>query len=256
MGTIINIKDVYYNVDNVNILKSCNLKVEQGEIMCVMGPNGCGKTTLLNCLLGFNVPTNGAVYLNDVDVRRMKRKKIAQTVSYVQQATQNDSSLEVYDYLSLGRIAHKNFGEVIDVKDHELIECTSEMVGIKKILHKSLLHLSGGEKQLVMVARALVQNTDIIVMDEPASALDFGNQSLLLQTIKDLNSIGKTIMFSTHNPNHALVLDAKSCIMSYGEIKMVGNANECISSGILKEIYGESVDFISTGDKLICSFNI
>ncbi len=248
------VNELSYTVNKTQILKACSLQVSKGDIMCIMGPNGCGKTTLLNCILGFNSVFKEKIYLNGTDICQMKRLEIAKIISYVQQATQNDSSLEVYDYLTLGRIAHKKMYETITQQDSQNIKQVAYDLGIADFLHKSLSNLSGGEKQLVMIARALIQDTEVIIMDEPASALDFGNQSLLLNLIKKLNSLGKTVVFSTHNPNHALALNSKVCIMNKGTTLAIGDVRECINSGLLQKIYGNSVRFITNDNSLLCSF--
>ena len=143
----------------------------------------------------------------------MRRNIIARSVSYVQQAADNESSLKVFDYLLIGRIAHKRLYENPDDTDCKIVNESLEKLNIGHMQNKCMTDLSGGEKQLVMIAKALVQDTDIIIMEEPASALDFGNQAKLLNLLRRLNEAGKTIIFTTHNPNHALALDSKVCIL-------------------------------------------
>ena len=251
---ILELKNVSKSFYGAPVLTDICLKIEDNERIGLIGNNGCGKTTLLNCILGFNSIPKGKIHLNGKDIYQMKRRDIAQNISYVQQSTQNDSSLEVYDYLTLGRIAHKKMYETITQEDSRIIEQVANDLKIVDFLHKPLTNLSGGEKQLVMIARSLIQDTEIIVMDEPASALDFGNQSLLLNLIKKLHSLGKTVIFSTHNPNHALALKSKVCIMSNGNTLAIGNIAECINSGLLQEIYGNSVNFITNNNSFLCTF--
>lgn len=256
MNKAIEVANLSYGINNIEILHQCNLTVNKGEIMAIMGPNGCGKTTLINCILGFNTVGNDKIFICNEDLSKMKRSQIAKRISYVQQSNQNESGLHVYDYLSLGRIAHKNFGENINQKDDNIIKSVAEEIGITAFLYRPMMNLSGGEKQLAMIAKALVQETDIIVMDEPASALDFANQAKLLNQIKKVNKLGKTIIFSTHNPNHVLALNAKTCIMQAGKIEMIGGIQECISSGLFNEIYGDCIKVISDGKNVTCSFEL
>lgn len=256
MESLIDIVHLSYHVGHLTILNDCNLQVRNGEIVCIIGPNGSGKTTLLNCILGFYTVSCNSVFLNGTDIKKLHRNQIAKRISYVQQVSQNESSLKVCDYLSLGRIAHKRIYQGLNHEDEMLIERIVSETGITHLLHKSLLHLSGGEKQLVMISRALVQDTDIIIMDEPASALDFGNQAVLMRLIKTLNSMHKTIIFTTHNPNHALALKSNVCILNKGKIARVGRYDECISSEVLQEVYGDGVKFISENECVVCTFNI
>lgn len=256
MGTVINVRQLSFAIGRTEILHSCSLEVCKGEIMCIMGPNGCGKTTLLNCILGFNDLPKGAVFINGTDIRTMRRNIIARSVSYVQQAADNESSLKVFDYLLIGRIAHKRLYENPDDTDCKIVNESLEKLNIGHMQNKCMTDLSGGEKQLVMIAKALVQDTDIIIMDEPASALDFGNQAKLLNLLRRLNEAGKTIIFTTHNPNHALALDSKVCIMKAGCVNTVGTAAECITPEKMRGIYGEGLEFINSETGVSCTFVI
>ena len=224
--------------------------------MCIIGPNGCGKTTLLNCVLAFNDVPKDSVYINGSDILSLNRNDIARSISYVQQASDNESTLKVRDYLLTGRIAHKKLYQRPDENDEMIVCNAAEKLGIKSMLSKALTELSGGEKQLVMIAKALVQDTEIIIMDEPASALDFGNQARLLRLIKHLNHEGKTIIFTTHNPNHAIALDSKVCIMKDGTIDSVGAVDFCITSQKMSEIYGSDLSFVSEKNGISCKYSI
>ena len=223
MGSVISVCQLSFQVGKTKILHDCSMDINMGDIMCIIGPNGSGKTTLLNCILGFYAPPKNTVFLQGMDIKQLRRNQIASQISFVQQVSQNESSLSVNDYLSLGRIAHKKIYEQLNHDDINIIDKIVAQTGIERLLNKSLLYLSGGEKQLVMIAKALIQDTDIIVMDEPASALDFGNQSVLMQLIKKLNQAGKTILFTTHNPNHSLALKSRVCIMNEGTIQSIGS---------------------------------
>ena len=256
MGSVIEICRLTYQVGKTEILHDCNMSVDMGDIMCIIGPNGSGKTTLLNCLLGFYSPPKNTVFLQGIDIKQLRRNQIASQISFVQQVSQIESSLSVNDYLSLGRIAHKRIYERLNHDDMNIIEKVVVQTGIDRLLNKSRLYLSGGEKQLVMIARALIQDTNIIVMDEPDSALDFGNQSVLMQLIKKLNQAGKTILFTTHNPNHSLALKSRVCIMNEGQVQRIGSYEQCICPEVLENVYGNGLKFISASEGVVCTFNI
>jgi iron complex transport system ATP-binding protein len=130
------------------------------------------------------------------------------------------------------------------------------MVGISHLLSKNIQHLSGGELQLVLITRALVQETPIILMDEPMSALDLGNQVKILKLIKELQRQKKTILFSSHNPNHALVLDANVCMIKDGQAIASGIASSCITQENLRTLYGDNVVLKATNDCNICILSL
>ena len=130
------------------------------------------------------------------------------------------------------------------------------MVGISHLLSKNIQHLSGGELQLVLIARALVQETPIILMDEPMSALDLGNQVKILKLIEELKRQSKTILFSSHNPNHALVLDGNACMIKDGKVIASGVASSCITQENLCALYGNNVVLKATNDCNVCTLSL
>lgn len=255
MEPIIIIKDLFFAYEKQQVLSGLSLTINKGDIMCIMGKNGCGKTTLIDCIQGFH-NGKGSIKLNGEDISRLNRQDIAKLISYVQQISVNDSMLSVFDYLVLGRVVYKKIYETINQEDIMLIENVSKEMGIAEWMDKSVGQLSGGEKQKVMIARALVQNTPVIIMDEPTSALDFGNQALFLSMVRELNKKGKTILFTTHNPNHALALDATFCLMDAGKIVRTGKSRKELDKEVLCKVYGDYIEFITHKEVLMCAFKI
>lgn len=256
MKSVISINNLSYSIDSTNILLNCTLQINKGDLVCLLGLNGCGKTTLLSCIFGFNKISKNTVFLYDTDIQKLSRRQIAQTISFVPQTIDNHSSLSCLEYLSLGRLPYKKLNKKLNEVDLDIIHKTVSELGISYLLHRNMDVLSGGEKQLVMIATSLIQDTDVIIMDEPTSALDYKNQSILLQLIQHLNSIGKTILFSTHNPNHALSLNARLCIMDKGTIITVDECKKCINSGILEKIYDNKIEIIKATNSVVCTYNL
>lgn len=250
------VTDLTFSFGEKKILSNLDLEIRTGDIMCIMGANGCGKTTLLNCILGFYAVAPSHIVIDGTDITRISRQEIARRISYTQQMLQNDSMLDVFDYLTLGRIAYKKLTQRINSVDMEIIRHAVDMLGIQHLLNKSMDQLSGGERQMVMICRSLVQNTPVIIMDEPASALDFGNQAILLRTIRQLQRNGKTVVFSTHNPNHALALRSKVCLIDQGHVLSVGDAHSSLNEELLYRAYGEKLRFLTDDNLMACTFEI
>lgn len=121
-----------------------------------------------------------------------------------------------------------------------MVEKYANLMGIQNILNSNLMHLSGGQLQLVAITRALVQETPIIIMDEPMSALDLGNQVTILRLIKDLSQLEKTIIFTTHNPNHAIALNCDICLLDAGQVVVSGKAKSVLTLEVIQKVYGDS----------------
>lgn len=181
---------------------------------------------------------NGSVQMSTLE---KVMKVMSRLMSYVPQAIHLTTDFSVIDYISLGRTPHIGMVNKLTEKDYQIIESVSSLLGVDEIYDVSFNKLSGGQKQMVAVARSLVQETPIIIMDEPMSALDIGKQVELLQVLRSLAETGKTIILTTHNPNHALVLESNSCFLKRGEIIAYGESSDIIRDDLLHEIYGRYV---------------
>ncbi len=223
------------------VLKHISADIKEKKICFVMGNNGSGKTTLLKNIMGFLSPQNGCIRIAGKDVSAMKYTSMSKVVSYVPQAIHLNSDFKVIDYLSLGRTPHSGFINHLGDSDYEIIDKYSTRFGVAEYFETEFNKLSGGQKQMVAIVRSLIQDTQIIVLDEPMSALDIGKQVDLLKAFNELTNEGKTIILTTHNPNHALSINSEVCFMKHGEIVSYGKSKEIISESILHEIYGGNV---------------
>ncbi len=256
MKPLIQIKDLSFSYGNDNVLDQISFDIMNGDIFALMGRNGCGKTTLLNCLMGFNNISAGTIFIENEDVAKQSHTELSKKISYVPQHSTNNSTLNVFDYISLGRIVYKRLFEHLNSSDVETVKRYSSLLKIEHLLQKNMDEISGGEKQLAMIARALTQETPIIVFDEPTSALDFGNQSRFLEIIRDLSQNGKTVVFTTHNPNHVLALDSKVCILHQKQILCCGEAQKVINQDVITEVYGNNLEFVCDGNRKACTFSV
>ena len=222
-------------------LKEINLELKDGSINALLGLNGCGKTTLLKLLAGLEKPMSGTIYYGDDELSKISIKQRSKTFSYVPQHSYIVGDIPVYDYLLFGTTNTLAFYQSPGEKEMQKVQSVAERLGITHLLDKKIGEVSGGERQIVFIACALVQDTPIILLDEPTSALDIKNQNKVLTVLKEISKEGRTIILSSHNPNHALFLDSNVVLMNKGIIVKEGNAKDLITVEKLVSIYGEHV---------------
>ncbi|SFA73134.1 iron complex transport system ATP-binding protein [Poseidonocella pacifica] len=221
-----------------------SLALGRGEILCLLGPNGCGKTTLFRTLLGLLPPLGGEIHLGDRPMLRLSRAEIATRIAYVPQAHAPTFAFDVLEVVLMGRTARLGaFGQP-GAKDRKIALEALERLGIAELAAQDYAQLSGGQRQLVMIARALAQDTSLIVLDEPTASLDFGNQVQVLDQIARLSKEeqGRGIVLSTHDPDQAFALEARVLLMSGGRIAAQGPAEEVLTAGALSAVYGVGIE--------------
>ncbi len=237
-----NLSFKYDKKANHLVLNSINLNIKQGTVNVLLGLNGCGKTTLIKLLAGLEKPLEGIIEYDNIDLQKMRIRERAKTFSYVPQQAQVTSDVPVRQYLSYGTTNTLAFYEHPGKEEMKLVEQTAEKLHITHLLDKNLGEISGGELQIVLIACALIQRTPVILLDEPTSALDMKNQNLVLSLLKEISKEeNKTIILSSHNPNHALFLDAHVILIHQGAVCGEGDAKDLINVKTLAPIYGEHV---------------
>ncbi|NOX32221.1 MAG: ABC transporter ATP-binding protein [Deltaproteobacteria bacterium] len=223
------------------VFKNINLSVDSGEIFCILGPNGVGKTSLLKCISGLSGLSQGKVLLKGIDIKKMKRFQTARTISYVPQIHYPVFAYSVFDTVLMGRTPYLNFFSFPDTRDEVIVKNALESLGISHLSDKPYTKISGGERQLVIFARALAQEPEIIVLDEPTSHLDYGNQVRILSLIHHLSRKGTSVIMTSHNPDHAFMISDKVGIMFDKSISHVNSPQKIITEKILSQIYGIKV---------------
>lgn len=239
----LSIIDASFNYGNKEIFSDINFKINQGEVFCILGPNGCGKTTLLDCILGLLKLKRGNILINDANLTKLKQNELAENLAYVPQVHQKSFSYLVKDIVLMGRAYKTSFYSSPTKEDKEIAMDAMKKVNITHLMDKPYTQISGGECQLVMVARALAQKPKIIIMDEPTSHLDFKNELILLETIKELikeNNI--SIIMATHFPNHAYYFETNQikttvCLMNNGKFEQMGSPKDIINEENIQKIY-------------------
>lgn len=224
-----------------NVLNSINLEIKPGSVNVLLGLNGCGKTTLIKLLAGLEKPLEGTIEYDGNNLQAIRVRERAKIFAYVPQQANGTNDIPVRQYLSYGTTNTLAFYEHPSKEEMERIEATAERLNISHLLDKNLGEISGGELQIVLIACSLIQNTEILLLDEPTSALDMKNQNLVLSILKDVAKEGKTIILSSHNPNHALYLNSNVVLIHDGVIRDEGLAKELIKVEKLKPIYGDRV---------------
>ena len=228
------------------ILHNLSFSLCSGEILCILGPNGVGKTTLFKTMLGLLPAIAGEVLIDQIPYLTRSTKARARLVGYVPQAHTPPFPYTVRQVVVMGRTAHLKLTQAPSQQDYALADQVIEQLGLSHLSEQDYTKISGGERQLVLIARALTQSPQILFMDEPTASLDFGNQAQVLSTIERLADSGMAIIMTTHAPDHALLLEANTMLLSRQGIRL-GRANEVITASSMEKTY--SVPIVMTRGK-------
>ncbi|MCL4798183.1 MAG: ABC transporter ATP-binding protein [Burkholderiales bacterium] len=215
-----------------------------GEALAVLGPNGGGKTTLFRTLLGLLPRHGGEILLDGRALEDWDRRSLARTLGYVPQQHAGYFNFTVREAVLMGRTAHVGLFATPAEADRAAAAEAIEALGIGPLADRIYTRISGGERQLALIARALAQGPRLLVMDEPTASLDFGNQALVLRQIRALAARGIGVIFSTHDPDHALACADRVMLLKDGVLAL-GAPHEAISPESLERLYGVHVDVVS-----------
>lgn len=252
--SILEIKDAAFSYeDTENIFEDLNLKVAKGDVLCILGPNGCGKTTLIKCLNKIHQLDQGTVYIKGKDIKRIDQREIARNIGYIPQGHVPTFAFTVFDVVLMGRTPHLDFFESLGEKDYKIAENALKKFGLSDLRDKPYTTLSGGEQQLVFFARVIAQEPSILVLDEPTSHLDFGNQLKTLDIISTLADDGLSVIMTSHFPDHAFISSNKVAIMKDKNFMAVGKPDEVINQENMEKAYGIHVAIVEIDpDRKIC----
>lgn len=245
------IDNLSFSYGKKTVLQNINLEIHQGELIAVLGPNGVGKSTLFRCMLGILSDYRGSITAGGDDIKVLSRKELSKRIAYIPQAHRPTFGYTVLETVLMGTTRYLSPFQQPGQEHITYAMDALKKVGMENLAENSFTKLSGGQQQLVLIARALAQNAEILIMDEPASALDFGNQMKLLRLLKELSKKGYCVVFSTHNPQHGISFADKvlalgpNCIYTFDETKDVINAE------MMKTLYGVDVDFVRHGEDVL-----
>ncbi len=234
---MINVNNVWFGYNkNEYILKGVSLNIKKGEILNILGANGCGKSTLIKLILAFYKLQQGNILINNKNLDKISRKELVKYLSYVPQSHHAAFPYTVRDIVVMGRSSGslwRNYSKY----DYEVAESVLDSLKIYHLKDKDYSKLSGGQRQLVMVARAVVQNAQFCFMDEPVSSLDFGNQYRLLKSVKEYSEKGFTFVITTHHPDHVKYLGGRALLMKDGVIYKDGSYQDVINEETMYQLY-------------------
>lgn len=220
------------------VVRNLNFEAESGELVAVLGPNGAGKTTLLKCLMGFLRWTGGRSLLDGRDVREIPEKQFRSRVSYVPQARGAMLSLTAEDMILLGCTGRLGVFSTPGREEREFVRSLADSLGIARLLSKKCTEMSGGEAQMVLIARALAAKPELLVLDEPESNLDFRNQLIVLETLARLAGEGMAVIFNTHYPEHALTRASKALLLYREGEALFGDAEAVVTEENIRTAFG------------------
>lgn len=253
MNSVMEIKGCSFSYDDAdNVFEDISFRVSHGDIFCILGANGTGKTTLIKCLTGLMKPDHGEIFINGRNMNSFSHSDLAKKIGYIPQIHNSTFPFTVLDVVLMGRSPHLDIFESPSEEDYKIALKSLHSLNITHMKDKPYTEISGGEQQLVFIARVLTQEPDILILDEPTSHLDFGNQIRTLEIIKKLADKGLAVIMSSHFPDHALISANKVALM--GEKKFIdsGKPENVITSTNMKRIYGIDVKILDVGERIAC----
>ena len=235
------------------VASGISVEITTGQVFCLLGPNGCGKTTFFRTLLGLLRPLAGTVRLGGTLLADLSRAEIARRVAYVPQGHTPAFAYTVEDVVLMGRTAHLGVVSQPGRRDRLKAHDALEHLGIGELADADYSRLSGGQRQLVLIARALAGEAAFMVMDEPTASLDYGNRSLVLCRIRALADSGIGVVLSSHDPDHVLAVGDQAALMRDGLILRQGPVDEVIDSASIGALYGMPVEvLVLTDGRRVC----
>lgn len=238
---LLEVRNLTCGFKKLALIRDISFTLSKGEVLCIFGPNGVGKTTFFKTLLGFLQCIEGVIYIKHQRMDQMTRQAIAKNIAYVPQAHQMAFAFKVIEVVLLGRISHMGRRSHPSSLDYQKAWEALEKLQITHLGECLYTQISGGERQMVLIARALAQDVPILIMDEPTSNLDYGNQIRVIEQIHHLTEQGYAVIMTTHSPDQVLMCGDQVMVFNKGKLFRIGKPREVMTSQLIKEIYGVDV---------------
>ena len=239
------VDDLHFSYGNHEVLKGISFHVEDTGFVSLLGPNGAGKSTLFRCMLGLLTPASGSVHICGRDIRNMPASELSHRVAYIPQSHSPVFNFSVFDMVLMGTTSQLSPFATPGREHKEIAEAAMERVGIAHLRDRGCSNISGGERQLALIARAIAQQAKILVMDEPSASLDYGNKLRVMEMVKNLTSDGYTVIQSTHDPDQAYLYSDQILALYDGKILADGTPRDTISSDLISKLYSVDVQVCS-----------
>lgn len=239
-----------YKVENLSfkypnskqLFNNISFDIEEGQLYTILGKNGVGKTTLFNCMLNFNKKYEGNIFVNNANIKSLKEKELAKIVSFVPQNSNCSFDYLVSEYILMGCASNVSLFSSPSINDKEKVDKVLNDLEITNLKDKKFNELSGGEQQLVLIARAIVCNPKIIFFDEPTSHLDYENQIKVLRIINNLKTKGYSLVITTHDPNQALLLKGDAILFNNNCSIIKGGVEKILTKENLQKVFGKELE--------------
>lgn len=247
----IRIENLNFSYGKRPILHEVNIDIPDATLVNVLGPNGVGKSTLFRCILGLNERYHGTILVNGKDMKHLSIKERAREISYIPQSHAPVYDYEVLDVVLMSTGTDLGMLRMPGARHKDRAYDALDRIGIAHLAHRTYTQISGGEQQLVLIARALAQNAKTIIMDEPTSALDYGNTIRVLSCVRQLAKEGLSIVQSTHQPDQAFLYSDKTLVIQHGRVLSYGDPKDVITKDLVSDLYDVDVEVNSLyGDKV------
>ncbi|MCL2140964.1 MAG: ABC transporter ATP-binding protein [Dehalococcoidia bacterium] len=237
----IDVCNLSFSYGTRKVIDRVSFSARPNELLSVIGPNGVGKSTLFYCILGLYTNYSGQILIDGQDIKGLPLQKMSRLVAYVPQSNYPSFNFSVYDMVLMGTAAQISSISSPGARQRALADAAMERLGISHLRNRPYTRISGGERQLTVIARALAQQTKVLVLDEPVANLDFGNQLLVLTQVKKLARDGYTVVQATHNPDQAFMFSDNILAVHGGQVVACGAPSEVVTESMMQKLYSSNI---------------
>lgn len=244
----ITVEKVSFSYRDAPVLQSVSFAAEYGQLLSVLGPNGAGKSTLFRCMLALLTPSEGSIQINGVNIASMTPRQLSQKIAYIPQSYNPVFNFTVFDMVLMGTAARMGRFSMPGRAQKKLAEQALELLDIAGLKERGYQSISGGQRQLVLIARAIAQQASILLMDEPTASLDFGNRTRVMETVRRLAQSGYAVIQSTHDPEQAYFYSDKILALRQGRLLAWDTPQKTVRSELISALYGVKTQVSSLRD--------